>query len=97
MAGIVSKVHGWGAYAAASGQAGHGGGVCRRWCKAKAVAIGTECHMLGSVGVDEELYMTCMPVMAVRHKWQGGWQLRGEARRAGRHDVRDLRLYTISV
>ena len=69
VAGTVSKVHRWGSYAATSSQAGRNGGVCGRWGKAKAVAVGTECHRLGSVGDDEVLYM---PVMAVRRKWQGG-------------------------
>ena len=56
------------------GLSGHGGGVCRRWCKAKAVAVGKGCRRLRSVGGGEELYVSCVVVIAGRRKGQHQWR-----------------------
>ena len=79
MAGTLSKAHVWGVYAASSSQAQRSGGLCGRWHKAKAVAVGTACQSLGTVRIAEELYASRIPVMAVRRKRQGRWQPRGKA------------------
>ena len=67
MAGAVRLAHGWWEKC---GEAGHSGGVCGTWCKAKAVGVGKRCRRRGSVGVSEELHMSCVIVIAVRRTGQ---------------------------